>query len=546
MIERYAKYYSKNINPEVHQLLRTEKILFVGLILVAAFLRFYAPLQYPLAINQDELSNIYDAWSIAETGKDRWETPNPFILRALGDGDNRPASMAWLIALVFKFTGYSITIGRMVNAIPGLLSILFTFLFLKNSYNKTIAFAGMAVLVFSPWHILFSRIALEGVILPYLFLILILYFWQKAREGNYTKLKYLIISGFLIGFSANIYQATKLSAPIIALILGTGILIRTKRVMPILIVAAFCLAGALPQLYSAFKFSDAFFARANTETLPLSQFSSYGKIIMNILSHFMPGYLFFSPGVQYNISLYRMYPAELAFFYTGVVLLVINYKKDSFKFPLYLLFLVGIAMIIPSALTYSNPNAIRASGFFIFVTCGTAFGFYFITEFIKNNKWKTAAYAGGLVLLTSSFLYTFSGYASSVKLRDVNQQHYLVELYTNLEPYKDKYERFYIENTTGESHLYLLAYFKIHPEEFRKMEKEYVRLSFDDFYRLDKYHYVKAENWTAALDTLNRNRNILVAAQQKFGGFNVIDSSAHLNSVFYFMEPASQTSSNPE
>ncbi|HYG14954.1 MAG TPA: glycosyltransferase family 39 protein [Bacteroidia bacterium] len=530
----------------MHQLLRTEKILFACLFLVAAFVRFYAPLQYPLAINQDELSNIYDAWSIAETGKDRWETPNPFILRALGDGDNRPASMAWLIAFVFKFTGYSIPIGRMVNAVPGLLSIIFTFFFLKNSYNKTIAFAGMAVLVFSPWHILFSRIALEGVILPYLFLVLILYLWQKARTHNYAKLKYLIILGFLIGFSANIYQATKLSAPIIAFILGIDILTRTKKIKPVLIVAAFCLVGALPQLYSAVKFSDAFFARASTETLPLSQFSSYGKILMNLLSNFMPGYLFFSPQVHNNISLYRMYPAELVFFYTGVILLLINYKKDGFKFLLYLLFLAGIAMIIPSALTYSNPNAIRASGFFIFVVCGTAFGFDFITGFIKDNKWMVTAYAGGLILLASSFLYTFSGYASSVKLRDVNQQHYLVELYTDLEPYKEKYHRFYIENTTGESHLYLLAYFKVHPEEFRKMEKEYVRLSFDDFYRLDNYHYVKAENWNSTLDTINRNGNILVAARQQFDGFKIIDSSVHLKSVFYFMEPVSQTSSNAE
>src|SRR5688572_11353550 len=93
---------------------RSEKAFVILLLAVAAFLRLYQPLQYPLAINQDELSNIYDGYSLAQTGKDRWQTPNPFIVRGLGDADNRPALQAWIFAGVFKITGYSIAVGRSV------------------------------------------------------------------------------------------------------------------------------------------------------------------------------------------------------------------------------------------------------------------------------------------------------------------------------------------------------------------------------------------------------------------------------------------------
>ena len=63
-----------------------------GLVLLAAVLRLMALERAPLPIYQDELSNIYDATCLAETGADRWGTRHPVLLRAFGDLDYRPAA----------------------------------------------------------------------------------------------------------------------------------------------------------------------------------------------------------------------------------------------------------------------------------------------------------------------------------------------------------------------------------------------------------------------------------------------------------------------
>jgi 4-amino-4-deoxy-L-arabinose transferase-like glycosyltransferase len=98
------------------------------LLIIAAFLRFYNLEEVPLPVNQDELSNIYDGYSIAETGADRWGDKYPFLLRAFGDADNRPPLYSWVCAASIRVFGYSITAGRAPAGIIGIFSLIFLFL----------------------------------------------------------------------------------------------------------------------------------------------------------------------------------------------------------------------------------------------------------------------------------------------------------------------------------------------------------------------------------------------------------------------------------
>ena len=288
---------------------QNNKIALFVLLLCAGFLRLYAPLQYPLAINQDELNNVYDGWSIAQTGQDRWQTPNPFIVRGLGDGDNRPALQAYIIAAAFKITGYNVAVGRSINAVLALLSLYLLFLFLKNSFGVKTAFVGLTVGVFSAWHILFSRMAHEGAVLPFLFSILILYLWQKYRAANYTHRLGIFILAFVVGFSANAYQATKISALLFCIAITIDVWLKQKKILPILLIGLGGFLGAFPQLYTLWVNPDAFFARAQTQTIAFDS-------IYNIISHviktriefgFMPPpifYTFFSEVINnYSIEI---------------------------------------------------------------------------------------------------------------------------------------------------------------------------------------------------------------------------------------------------
>src|SRR6185503_4137701 len=102
------------------------------LLVVGAWLRFVSLDQYPLGVHQDELSNIYDGYSIAETGADRFGTRHPAVLRAFGEDDFRPAMYAWLAAAPIKVLGFSVTAGRIPAAILGTASLIFLYLFATN------------------------------------------------------------------------------------------------------------------------------------------------------------------------------------------------------------------------------------------------------------------------------------------------------------------------------------------------------------------------------------------------------------------------------
>ena len=65
---------------------RRELVFVAILLLVGFWLRLDALDQYPLGVHQDELSNIYDGYSIPETGNDRLGDKYPLQVRGFGDG----------------------------------------------------------------------------------------------------------------------------------------------------------------------------------------------------------------------------------------------------------------------------------------------------------------------------------------------------------------------------------------------------------------------------------------------------------------------------
>nr|GFC02941.1 hypothetical protein [Tanacetum cinerariifolium] len=128
-----------------------------------------------------------------------------------------------------------------------------------------IMLAAFALLLatFSPWHLLFSRIASEGTMLPPFFLISACYLWQRAREAAY-KPGALALLGLCIGLGTNTYQAGKLLFFLFAAMCLVDLWQqRTRFFMNAAIFGACCLLGAVPQLMALFAAPDQFFARAN-------------------------------------------------------------------------------------------------------------------------------------------------------------------------------------------------------------------------------------------------------------------------------------------
>ncbi|MES2796620.1 MAG: glycosyltransferase family 39 protein [Bacteroidota bacterium] len=501
------------------------------IILIGTFLRFYKLEEAPLPANQDELSNIYDGYSIAETGADRWGNNYPFLLRGFGDADNRPPLYSWMCAISIQIFGFSITAGRAPAGIIGVLSLLFLFLVARKMGGDLFALLALLLAALSPWHILFSRMALEAATLPSFFMILSIWFWLKLKESNHT-IKYLILLGFTIGFGVNAYQSTKLIFFLLAvLILIDSFRFSFSRLKYTLILALFMLFGAFPQIYMAVFEPNKFFSRATNTMMKVSFSAEYfSNVVKNLFSNLSPHYLFLSFDYN-NMSIARLLKIEILFFYLGLICLfkVINPKGVLKPWHIYLLIFLAI---LPSSLTIDNPHALRASSGVILYPMISAAGILFIYNFFRGEKLKKGfaiLIISAITLNSSRIIYK---YLNNWELKNASHQNELVLLSQKINTLKNDYSKIFIENLGIQPYIYVATYCDIQPKEFQKMKKVYENRGVDKFKQLGKYYFFdkgKLIEYKKEKTGLN-----LIVFNSKNTEFELIDSLVTRPETFYF------------
>jgi 4-amino-4-deoxy-L-arabinose transferase-like glycosyltransferase len=162
------------LSPKQAELFQVLLLCFFGILLRSVMLE-----QIPPALNQDEASSGYEAYSLLLTGKDRWGNRWPPYFAAWGAGQNVLYSYL-SIPFIYCF-GLNTLSVRIVNVIFGILTIPLIYVFTKNLLNKRSAYLTTFLLVFSPWHIMMSRWGLESNLLPF-FALLGFYTVQEALE----------------------------------------------------------------------------------------------------------------------------------------------------------------------------------------------------------------------------------------------------------------------------------------------------------------------------------------------------------------------------
>ena len=137
-------------------------LLLVGIIFLAAFFRFWQLTTVPPSLYWDEVSQGYNAYSIATTGKDEHQEAFP-IARFQAFGDYKAPVNIYLTATSMLFLGKSDFAVRFPSALFGTLSVLVTFflvyyLFYKNKLAQWYGLVAAFFLSISPWHIQLSQI----------------------------------------------------------------------------------------------------------------------------------------------------------------------------------------------------------------------------------------------------------------------------------------------------------------------------------------------------------------------------------------------------
>ena len=139
----------------------------------------------PNALNCDEASAGYEAFSLLNYGIDRNGNHNPSFLVAWGSGQN--ALLTYLIIPLIKIFGLKTIAIRLPMAILGCVSLVILYLLLRKISNKKLAIIGLAFFAICPWHIMKSRWGLESNLFPDLILIFAYMLIKGIEDKNKIK-----------------------------------------------------------------------------------------------------------------------------------------------------------------------------------------------------------------------------------------------------------------------------------------------------------------------------------------------------------------------
>src|SRR3989337_3842832 len=109
------------------------KLLLIGIILLAFILRFWKLDQYP-ALNADEAAIGYNAYSLQETGKD--EHGNNWPIHFQSFNDYKPGFYFYLVLPFVQFLGLNEWAVRIPGATLGVLTVLLVYLLVNELFKK--------------------------------------------------------------------------------------------------------------------------------------------------------------------------------------------------------------------------------------------------------------------------------------------------------------------------------------------------------------------------------------------------------------------------
>ncbi len=465
MMEKLKKFFIKN---------KYNIFLFIILI-VGIAIRIINIKNFPNALNVDEASAGYEAYSIFKTGFDRNGNFLPVYLVAWGSGQN--VLLTYLIIPFISIIGLNTLSVRLPMAIAGCISLFIFYLLLKQIGNKKLAIIGLAFFAICPWHILKSRWGLESNLFPD-FILFFIYFLIKGLTTK--KNIYYYISFIIAGISAYSYGTSFFFLPIfiipilIILIIKKEITIK-KAIVSLLIVTFITLPLILFVLINTFDLPQINLPFMTIPRLTTNRYEELSSIFS--ASFLQASILNFMQSLKILLLQYDNLPwnaikgigttyiFSIFFFIIG---LFVSFKKNilkkfeiKYQYIFKLFFIVSILLMI-----VCEPNINRLNIVFIPIIYFTVLGIYFI---INNNKIILTYLIGFIYIL--SFLIFIPNYFKQDYNNYYTFENDLEEVIQYVSTIKDK--EIYITNKIKEPYIYVLFYSKYSNKDFYKTVEYY-------------------------------------------------------------------------
>ncbi len=505
---------------------RNHITLFILIIFLALALRVVLLDKYPPALNWDEISHGYNAYSILKTGQDEWGKWLPLAnLRAYGD---YPLPLNLYITIPFiAFLGLTEFAIRLPHALLGVGTVIASyFLALGIFKEKRRSLLTMFLVAIVPWHFFTSRFVLQSNVSIFFLTSAVALFLN--REKNKWLLPVSIAS---FGLTIYSYHTTRIFTPL--LIIAIAIIYRSELVQWVQKKSRFALVGIafliiffapLPFILSnpesRARSNEVFLLNPGTiyEIENQRNNSSYSSIITkviynrpiyfvreftkNYMQYFSPQFLFLKGGTQYQFSILNtglLYLVLLPFYYSGLVLAIKKAKTDKN----YLLLLVWMLLApIPAAVTKEHyavlrssamlpvPLIISALGIFSFVEWLRDYLYRFRIKFGMTEMWFWIVFFIAIIFNAEGYFYNY--FTSYPKIYSQAWQYGYKEVVQYAKENYNEYDQIIVTKKYGEPHEFFLFYLAWDPITYRTNTST-IRYPQSNWYwvdRFDKFNFV--------------------------------------------------------
>ncbi len=455
--------------------------LFLTVLILSIFLRFYNLDKVPPGLNADETSLGYDSYSILLTGKDQYGKAFPIFFRSFGAYQS--PLYAYLTIIPISIFGLSIFSVRFLSALAGAITVIITFVIVyKYTQIKAIKYWQALIVSFVlsllPWSIFFSRTAVEANIGLFL-VVLATYFLLNSLQ----KPSFFVIASILLGISTYAYQSQRLGS--VLLILGFIFTftkeLKSKKIIIIGLIIFFIIQ--IPQFFlintqagmrrfnQVNYFSQDYFDQngGNLKSIPFGyQIYMVNEFSSHYLAYFSPRNLFSDPDPQEVRSI-----PDLSVFYGWMFipfLFGIKVFWDKRKEPfIKTMLLIMATSTVPAALTREPFYTLRVLPLLWILSIMISLGGYKILQKLRLNSLRIFLM---LIVLVLSIASLITNYFILLKYeRGLEYGYPYIELAKKSEELKSK--KFIVDlGRQDQSYIWFAFFNKYDPYKLQEQGKE--------------------------------------------------------------------------
>ncbi len=172
------------------------EVFCLAFILLAALLVRTSGLEIiPNGLQSDEGNNGLEAL--------KWLSGAPYSPYAEAN-EGQATLFSYLIALSLKLFGVSVPAMRLVSAVAGTLTVAAFYVLAREFFGPRAALVGAGLLAASRWHLTFSRIIYELILVPLCAIWLFYFLHRGLRDGRRRE---FVLAGYALALGLNTYTA---------------------------------------------------------------------------------------------------------------------------------------------------------------------------------------------------------------------------------------------------------------------------------------------------------------------------------------------------